>query len=280
MHRWHFLLQVGQLSFHYGPELLTERDRIEETVQRALLARRDPSDSARKIVGSVYNGGAMPRTVPAWFLTNPADFGCDETEGAGCSPRIDTTSTVPVLVLGPKVPSVGDLLPARMIGGKWVTGSGGGGGGGVISCSPCNIPAEDLTLSWSATGLGPSPIVGSMPLTFTGTDWESSCQWIPPAPFGGPGGSIGSFFNGKIVLICFGGVITFRLINYAFPPGATAPTCNTGTSEFCGTDINPGKITFVSHTCSPFHLVFNSFGTSVSCNTRGLNGTYTWTVTL
>jgi hypothetical protein len=116
------------LSWNYGQELLTERDRIEETVQRALLARRDPADSARKIVGSVYNGGAMPTAVPAWFLTHPADFGCNESEGGPCAPSIDTTSTVPVLVLGPKVPSVGDLLPARMIGGKWVAERGGGGG--------------------------------------------------------------------------------------------------------------------------------------------------------
>jgi hypothetical protein len=101
------------LSWNYGQKLLTERDRIEETVQRALLARRDPADSARKIVGSVYNGGAMPTTVPAWFLTHPADFGCNESEGAPCAATIDTTSTVPILVLGPHVPSVGDLLPAR-----------------------------------------------------------------------------------------------------------------------------------------------------------------------
>jgi hypothetical protein len=56
------------LSWNYGQELLTERNRIEETVQRALLARRDPADSARKIVGSVYNGGAMPTTVRAWLV--------------------------------------------------------------------------------------------------------------------------------------------------------------------------------------------------------------------
>jgi hypothetical protein len=122
------------VSLNYDQELLTERDRIEETVQRALLTRRDPADSARKIVGSVYNGGAMPTTVPAWFLTHPADFGCNESEGAGCSATIDTTSTVPVLVLGPKVPSVGDLLPARMIGGKWIAERGGGGGCTTTIC--------------------------------------------------------------------------------------------------------------------------------------------------
>lgn len=130
----------------YSEDSRVERDRIEAAVQQALSSRRSPPDSARKIVGSVYNGGAMPTTVPAWYLTHPADFGCNEAEGSPCAPTIDTANTVPVLVLGPRVPSVGDLLPARMIGGKWITGSGG------VSCdTKICLPCPGIYSSGAAT---------------------------------------------------------------------------------------------------------------------------------
>lgn len=130
-------------------------------MQRALLARRSPPGSARKIVGQVYDGGAMPTTVPAWFFTHPADFACNEVEGGACSPAIDGTNTVPILVLGPDVPSVGDLLPARMIGGKWVAGSGESSPPTFCcgcNCSPCQIPLGSITLLPTNPPFSPQPL--------------------------------------------------------------------------------------------------------------------------
>jgi len=81
--------------------------------------------SPRAFAAQVYDGGQMPTTTPAWFLTHPVDYDCPESEGGPCEPTADTSLSIPVIVLG-KVPSAGDVLVAEMVGSKWVAELGGG----------------------------------------------------------------------------------------------------------------------------------------------------------
>jgi hypothetical protein len=201
----------------------------------------------------------MPTTVPAWFLTHPADFGCNESEGAGCSPTIDTTSTVPVLVLGPKVPSVGDLLPARMIGGKWVAERGNSGSGPppppFTTCCPCAIPQENLLLSWTGAVAGSTPLIWN-----PGTaNWTASCVTLA-----GP-------IYITAILDCFVaaglGRTRLRVTSY------TGSGC-TGTATTCSFSSDQ---TTAFWTCPPFKMGWNV--TNTGCASLFALGFTSFTVT-
>lgn len=98
---------------------------------------------ARMLI-QAFDGGSMPTTVPAVFMGYPVSIDIAETEGATPTFTPDTSIAIPVLVIGPTVPVVGDLLQAITIGGRWVARKGGGGGepGTVcgLACGACDPP--------------------------------------------------------------------------------------------------------------------------------------------
>ena len=109
------------------------------------------------------------------------------------------------------------------------------GGVGTTSCSPCNIPDEDLTVSWTNALFGP----GSATMTYTTgpTAWTASCV---------DGGLI-------FKLSCVSGNILLTVTYFL------SGSCPTGGSNYCGEAVGyaGGWITLASHTCSPFSLTFN-----------------------
>lgn len=102
----------------------TERDRSEQERRIANL-RHNHTDSSQKYLGTVFNGGAMATTLPAWFLTYPTQVAGSELEGSAGTFTTDIVNVIPVLVIGSTVPTVGDVLPARNIGGFWIAERGG-----------------------------------------------------------------------------------------------------------------------------------------------------------
>jgi hypothetical protein len=102
---------------------LRERILVLDEALDQLTGRGRPFGSAR-MLGQVYNGGAMPNVVPAVYLTHPLQVTGSESEGAAGTAQVDTSTTVPVVVFG-HVPSVGDYLNATAAGGRWVAGAGG-----------------------------------------------------------------------------------------------------------------------------------------------------------
>jgi hypothetical protein len=109
-------------------------------------------------------------------------------------------------------------------------------GPGVLTCSPCNIPLANLTLSWVNGIIGN----GSVALTYNGllgsaAGWASAC-------------SNGLLFK----LLCTGGNIELRVIYF------TSGSCPTGTQQYCSNQRGvPEELTLVSFTCSPFSLTFS-----------------------
>ena len=79
--------------------------------------------AARRLV-SVYNGGSMPTQPDHIFLTHPVELDGAEAEGGAASPNVDTSATIPVVVLW-HAPQAGDLLVASSVGGRWVAERGG-----------------------------------------------------------------------------------------------------------------------------------------------------------
>lgn len=113
---------------HRGPA--GQAARILRERQEGLRAAIDrapglaPADAARRLV-SVYNGGSMPTQPDHVVFTHPVDLDGPELEGGPGSPNVDTSTTIPVVVLW-NAPQAGDLLVASSVGGRWVAERGGG----------------------------------------------------------------------------------------------------------------------------------------------------------
>jgi hypothetical protein len=189
--------------------------------------------SARCAV-QIIDGGSMPTSTGYFFLANPVTFTGTETEGDADGGTADTTTTMYVLVLGSQVPDVGDILTAYSVGGRWVAERGSGSGGGGLTCSPCAIPEEDLTLSWTNDLLGP----GETTLVYTNTGGEKS--WLSACA------------NGLLYeLFCTGGTIELRVIFFI------TGTCPHGTAGYCSNlRTSPFSLTLASYSCLPFSLSF------------------------
>jgi hypothetical protein len=86
--------------------------------------------------GQVFNGGAMPASLPGRFLVHPVTLSGAEVEGGAVTVTASSPRSV-VTVFGPGTPpAVGDVLIANRARG-WVAEDGGGGGGSGVT-NPCH----------------------------------------------------------------------------------------------------------------------------------------------
>jgi hypothetical protein len=204
---------------------------------------------AARILGQVYDGGAMPSSPNLFYLTHPAIVTGAESEGSSGTVKVDTATTVPVLVLR-GTPSVGDLLTAYSVGGRWVSEEGASGGGsGTLPCSPCAIPTTNLTVSWTNILSGN----GSDTMVYTGglaPIWQTGCS--------GAGG------QNIFTLQCHLGSLELRVFYF------TSGSCPNGGSAFCSNLLSsPQQLTLSSSTCSPFSLTFSCGGACLDLSASG-----------
>jgi hypothetical protein len=202
-------------------------------------------------LGQVYDGGSMPTSGSnRVYLTYPVELGGAETEGGGGGYTADTTRSVPVVVLGSRIPAVGDVLQAFAAGGRWVAESGGGQA--PLSCWPCPIPRHDLTVSWV------NPVIGNGSTTLT---YAAPGQW-----------NSGCVHGVLYSLTCPGSILQFSITYFLSGP------CPSGQSQSCSTaGVPPFSLTLSSYTCSPFSLVYNI--SDASCPVLGSSGYSQFTVT-
>jgi hypothetical protein len=92
-----------------------------------------PPDATASFLGQVTVVTALPTTTGRFVLVHPVEIDGDQAEGDAPSFSADATRTIPVVVLGVKVPAVGDFLTCFAVGGKWVAETGCGSSGDV-SC--------------------------------------------------------------------------------------------------------------------------------------------------
>jgi hypothetical protein len=212
----------------------------------------------RRLV-QIYNGGAMGDAPDRFYLSHPVELDGPEIEGGAATPTVDTSRSIPVVVLG-HAPSAGDILPAFAVGGRWVS-ERAGTAGQSFPCSPCAIPARNLTISWvnPLTGNGADTLIYNS----SGPSWATGCS-------GGAGAGNQLIFK----LLCTGGTIEFRV--YYFVSG----TCPTGQSDYCS-NLRPtgAQLLLSNYTCgSGFTLVFAT--TTESCPTIGGSGFTSFVITL
>jgi hypothetical protein len=250
-----FLAPVRQAGHDWARETRILRDRNAAYTRALDRASSESSFKTARQFVQIYNGGSMPTVVDRVYFTHPVIVSGTEIEGGTATTSVDTATTVPVVVLG-QVPSIGDMLVAFAVGGRWVAERGTGLGGAGIVCSPCTIPAENLTISWTnlLTGDGLGMLTYSrMP----SPSWATSCV-----------------DNGvEFTLACTGGEIELRV--YFFVSGI----CPTGETDYCSNlQESPLTLTLTDQTCSPFGLTF-TVGES-SCPTVYSLGNTTFVITL
>jgi hypothetical protein len=212
------------------------------------------SSTPRRLV-QIYNGGSMPSSPDHFFLAFPIELDGAETEGGTAASTDDASAPIVVDVLG-HAPAAGDILTAYAVGGRWVAERGQSSSSGILTCSPCSIPEQNLTLSWVNLISGN----GSTPLNYSNSptpiSWTSGCS------------------NGLIYkLLCTGGEVEFRVIYF------TAGTCPSGTQQYCSNlRVTPYGLTLSSYTCSPFSMTFLS--KSAACPAITGSGYTQFTITL
>jgi len=220
------------------------------TIDRVAEAPTRPT--ARRLV-QVYNGGSMPTQPGYVYLTHPAELDGAETEGGSATLNVDTSTTIPVVVLW-GAPQAGDVLTAHAVGGRWVAERSGTSTQSGYPCGQCQIPRKNLTVSWTNLILGN----GATSLTYSG---GSTPQWT-------------SVCTNQLLyeLVCTQNQVEFRV--YYFVSGS----CPGGQSQYCSTiRSNPFRLAQTNLTCSPFLLTCNV--TSTSCPNLASNGYTSFTVT-
>lgn len=173
---------------------------------------RVPVASARRLV-SIYDGGAMPSQPSRVFLSHPVELDGSESEGSSASADVNSSATIPVLVLQ-GVPQAGDLLVATAVGGRWVAERPAGGPTNicVIACNPA-VPVYAATVTvlsgtttvasgtTGSTGCISFPIAGTyiVQVQINGTLVYDSSRTLAP------GGTITVAVSGTSGLVCCGG---------------------------------------------------------------------------
>lgn len=93
---------------------------IDRNRLRALGIGEPASRGAPRFVGRVHDAGAMPDRTDRVFLVHPVGLDGNETEGSEASPIVDSSRSIPVVVVGSRAPEAGELLLAVSVGGRWV----------------------------------------------------------------------------------------------------------------------------------------------------------------
>lgn len=120
-----------------------ELDRIRERrYARRAATRRDADPGAPAMVGRVVSAGSN-LAVGKFLLVKPVSVLGAECEG--CAPTLTVgAASVPVLLLGPRVPATGDDLVCRFVDRRWVAEKGGGSTPPtkvvIGSNCPCPVP--------------------------------------------------------------------------------------------------------------------------------------------
>jgi hypothetical protein len=199
--------------------------------------------SARMLV-QVYDGGSIPSAAGKIYLTHPVIVTGNPTEGGSGTLTVDSSTTIPVLVLQSN-PSAGDYLTIYAVSGRWVGETCPCGGGTSLPCQPsCSPTHTSMTATLSGCTSTPNPI----PLPFlSGTTWRT-------ASFTVAGGTLISY---AIAFTCGSadGILPYQLdIQDGTSFTKLCSTLSACNPAIIGTPY--GCITLASWTCSPFSATF------------------------
>ncbi len=115
------------------------------------------------------------------------------------------------------------------------------GGTPIISCTPCNLPQANLTISWTNAFVGP----GSLVMTWNGLTLPGTAAWVSVCSF------VAVTLGVRYSFTCFGLLKVEYWVSGGPCPGAGSVNCSyTGAPGFV--------LPLASHTCSPLSMTFDS----------------------
>jgi hypothetical protein len=100
-------------------DLREARDRLRRVEQSLESVTIESPHSPRKYLGKVVTALASGVAPPVYVDTNPVQLSGNMIAGGLASTSVDTSRKVPVLILG-NVPTVGQIVVAKTVQGRWV----------------------------------------------------------------------------------------------------------------------------------------------------------------
>jgi hypothetical protein len=161
----------------------TQRDRLRDLEAVAEEARIDRAPALRIMVGQVYNAGAMPSAPMSYFAVHPVTLNGAELEGSGLGQAVFSNAKELVLVLGPAVPQVGDLLWAVGVGDRWVAQLGTRPSGQPpIHLAGCPCVDTPATVNMTVSGCGMDLVFNAQDCTIVWGTLPAVYGSILPSP--------------------------------------------------------------------------------------------------
>jgi hypothetical protein len=208
------------------------------------------SQGSPRFLGEVIRaGGGGSNCV---HLVRPVRLDGPEAEGFVPGISADAARVVPVVVIGDRVPAVGELLMAVAVAGRWIAEAGGSHETLAVACSPCAIPSKNLVVSWTNPILGN----GSTMLSFNGLNqWISACvRQI------------------RVLLKCSESTAQLMVEYYV------SGDCPNGQGVLCDNrGANPNNLILTASSCTPFSISFSL--TNATCPILWGNGYRGFTIT-
>jgi hypothetical protein len=123
-------------------------DLIEDQARGFRVPEMDPGAAA---MGRVYNAGHMPSAAGNFFAVHRVIPSFNEAEGAVAG-TTDLGFNAVFGVVGTQAPSVGDVLIADRIGGRWIAERFGAGSSGIVTTPGCPCGSSPATIFQTSTG--------------------------------------------------------------------------------------------------------------------------------
>jgi hypothetical protein len=223
------------MTYAYESGLRIARERLDELADHVDRHRRTSTEGTAKFLATIT--GDPPSCVPCVAMAYDTQINTDDAENSAPTYVVDSSGAIPVVILNqPAV--VGDVLTAKMVGGRWVAWKTGTNCC-TEKCLPCPLPRKDLQISWvNALGANGSDTLSYDPY---GGGWATGCS-------GGVGAGNQLIFK----LSCTNGSIELRA--YYFLSG----NCPNGESAYCSNLLPVGsQLVLSSSNCAPLSLEFN-----------------------
>ena len=156
--------------------ILRDKVRSDHTIETSSRLSEEHTGAGRGtacFVGQVYNGGSMPQGQGITYLLHPLLLSGGETEGGTDTPQVDTSRSIPVVVLGSRQVAVGDMLIAHSVGGRWVAD----GGVNLPNCNPQCVTCQQNR--YTVSGTVNDGINGTQPLVYDFVKQAWYSKWLP-----------------------------------------------------------------------------------------------------
>jgi hypothetical protein len=138
--------------------------------------RANPCDGTQRVAVQITTGGSFPSGELKTYLANwMTGFDSSDIEGTSFSADIETTQTMPVVILGGPV-SVGDQVVVSSVGGRWVGEiRGEGGSAPPPPCAPVSVCVSQFCSSGFPSGLPVTITNSSGTVVASGNTGSNGC---------------------------------------------------------------------------------------------------------